>query len=322
MYVCTIKCFVVNKKAWLMIWHEDCTALCHSESDSNIAIECILGSLKCILGSLESSDHVTGHVAVKIIHHNTCWSSSDHELCMGKRWRSYGSEHRKEKEEEEEGRNIVTFTSTLYRVWSVQGFRPYCKPGFKTVIMSFSLCTWNRRVGERERAKSDWVRALLAYNHTTPTTPCPLTQLLCVGSQLIPSVEKENFETIVWAGFPVQDHTHPSSLHNVSETDAVDWEDSQRTQVVAPSGWNKKHDSSSEVSENNKQTNEEVHVHSHAKTTKQYLGLAGQTTCKHQFQVPPLPTHLRGTSGGHDGGDAGSCGVALNNLVSQRCSLL
>ena len=80
--------------------------MCHSESDSNIAIECILGSLKCILGSLESSDHVTGHVAVKIIHHNTCWSSSDHELCMGKRWKSYCSEHRKteelEKEEEEE----------------------------------------------------------------------------------------------------------------------------------------------------------------------------------------------------------------------------
>ena len=69
--------------------------MCHSESDTKIAIECILGSLK-------SSDHVTGHVAVKIIHHNTCWSLSDHELCMGKRWRSYGSEHRKEEELEEE----------------------------------------------------------------------------------------------------------------------------------------------------------------------------------------------------------------------------
>ena len=72
--------------------------MCHSEDDSKIAIECNLGSLK-------SSDHVTvdvGHVAVKIIHHNTCWSSSDHELCMGKRWRSYASEHRKEEELEEE----------------------------------------------------------------------------------------------------------------------------------------------------------------------------------------------------------------------------
>ena len=40
--------------------HEDCTALCHSESDTKIEIECILGCFK-------SSDHVTGHVAVKII---------------------------------------------------------------------------------------------------------------------------------------------------------------------------------------------------------------------------------------------------------------
>ena len=70
--------------------------MCQSESDSNIAVE------ECILGSLKSSDHVTGHVAVKIIHHNTCWSSSDHELCMGKRWRSYDSEHRKEEKLEEE----------------------------------------------------------------------------------------------------------------------------------------------------------------------------------------------------------------------------
>ena len=72
--------------------------MCHSESNTKTAIECILGYLK-------SRDHVTvevSHVAVKVIHHNTCWSSSDHELCMGKRWRSYGSEHRKEEELEEE----------------------------------------------------------------------------------------------------------------------------------------------------------------------------------------------------------------------------
>ena len=54
---------------------------------------------------VKSSDYVTvdgSHVAVKIIHHNTCWSSSDHELCIRKRWRTYGSEHRKEEKVEEE----------------------------------------------------------------------------------------------------------------------------------------------------------------------------------------------------------------------------
>ena len=58
----------------------------------------------------------------------------------------------------------------------------------------------------------------------------------------------------------------------------------------------------------------------HAETTMQYPrpGSEDQTFILSAL----LPTHLRGTSRGHDGGDAGSCGVALNNLVSQRCSLL
>ena len=61
MYVCTIICFVINKKAsWFTTWHEDCIALFHTESDTKIAIE-------CILGSLESSDHVTVSLSVHCI---------------------------------------------------------------------------------------------------------------------------------------------------------------------------------------------------------------------------------------------------------------
>ena len=46
------------------------------------------------------------------------------------RWRSYGSEYRKEELKGGGGELIIiTHMYLVARVWSVPGFRPYCKPG-------------------------------------------------------------------------------------------------------------------------------------------------------------------------------------------------